>query len=604
MRSQSAVSTASERTTSSNSRIRRRQAETLSSSACARKQESIEAAEDLEWLADHFDELSAEEQAEIAALLEAECRRDASELVTFADLKIRTKDKRIIPFEPNAVQRIYLADLCPRWEEGIFDLRGLRELILKARQQGFSTLILAIFFCITLNEPNTQTIVIAHDRESTQRLFQMVKLFHDRLPEHKKLPTKYASKREFLWPQVNSYFFVGTAGSGEFGRGGTINNVHASEAAFWKDADKIVAGLLESVPVDGNVFVESTANGIGNYYQEEYERSKNGDSIFSDRFFGWFENPEYRLPITGGFVRTEEEEGLAEAYDLDDEQLNWRRWKKKTLREKFEQEYPSNPVEAFLSSGHPYFDRAQLADITQNCPPPIEFDCPEAASRLRRERRFLKVWKTPQPGRGYVISADTAEGLTDKGDPDFDSASVWDAETWEQVAHLHGRWDTHEFGLLLAELGFWYNTALLGIERNNHGHAVINAAMHTANYPPMISGQCRGLYFHEEYDEKKQQKARKPGWPTTPKTKYFALDGLATSILDGDITINSLEMLAELNRFVKLPGGRAGGEASSHDDRVMDAAIGDVLLKLGLWKRTLTPLNIPPASRILGLSRS
>ena len=506
--------------------------------------------------------------------------------VTFTDLKIRTKDKRIITFEPNQVQVKYLDDLCPEWREGKFDLHGLRELILKARQQGFSTLILAIYFCITLNEDNTQTVVIAHDTNSTVLLFQMVKRFYDHLPAEKKLPTKYANRREFLWEDTGSYFFVGTAGSGEFGRGGTINNIHASEVAFWLLGEDIVAGLLQAVPTDGNIFVESTANGIGNYYQTEYELATNGDSVFTPRFFAWFENPEYRLPVTADFKRTEEEESLVAKHGIDDEQICWRRVKVKELRERFPQEYPATPEEAFISSGHPYFDREELALMLTRCADPIQISLPDTGGLLAKAWKDLKVYKAPEAGKCYVISADTAEGLNTSGDSDYDSASVWDAETWEQVAHLHGRWDTHEYGLLLAELGFWYNVALLGIERNNHGHAVINAALHSGGYPAMRPGECRGMYYHEEYDEKKVLKARKPGWPTTTKTKYFALDGLATSILEGDLCINSREMVGELLRYVKLPGGQAGGEAGSHDDRVMDAAIGDVLLKLGLWKIT------------------
>lgn len=505
--------------------------------------------------------------------------------VTFADLKIRTKNKRIITFEPNAVQVKYLDELCPEWRKGIFDLKGLRELILKARQQGFSTLILAIYFCLTLNEDNTQTIVIAHDINSTVLLFQMVKRFYEHLPADKKIPTKYANRREFMWDEIGSYFFVGTAGSGEFGRGGTINNIHASEVAFWSLGEDIVAGLLQAVPTDGNIFVESTANGIGNYYQIEYEAATNGDSVFTPRFFAWFENPEYRLAITAPFVRTDEESALAERFNLDDEQLNWRRVKSKELREKFPQEYPSTQEEAFISSGHPYFDRETITSLLSRCRPALEIDPPTPGSLLARAWKDLAVYIAPVAGRGYILSADTAEGLTAVGDPDYDSASVWDAETYEQVAHLHGRWDTHEFGLLLAELGRWYNNALLGIERNNHGHAVINSAMHSADYPAMQPGTCSGLYFHEEYDARTNVKSHKPGWPTTPKTKYFALDGLASSIATDDMKINSKEMLGELLRYVKLPGGKAGGEAGSHDDRVMDAAIGDALLKLGLWKK-------------------
>jgi hypothetical protein len=158
---------------------------------------------------------------------------------------------------------------------------------------------------------------------------------------------------------------------------------------------------------------------------------------------------------------------------------------------------------------------------------------------------------------------------------------VFDAETWEQVAHLHGKWDTHEWGLMLAELGFWYNTALLGIERNNHGHAVINAALHTAKYPPTHSkGGCHGLYFHQEYDEVKKTSSQRPGWPTTVKTKYFALDGLASSLDERSLKLRSRHTVSELLTFVKLPGGKAGGEGKCHDDAVTSCAIADALLKL------------------------
>ena len=504
--------------------------------------------------------------------------------VTLHDLKIRTKDRRIVTFEPNAIQILYLDEVCPRWREGYYDLAGVRDILLKARQFGFSTLILAILFCQTVNDPNTQTIVIAHDTESTERLFQIVKRFYNYLPAHKKPRAQYANRREYLWPDLDSCFYVGTAGSGNFGRGGTINNVHASEVAFWPHGNDIIVGLLESVPADGNVIFESTANGLGNLFHREYAAAKNGDSIFRPKFFPWFQHLEYRAEAID-FVRSAEEEKLVAKFGLDDEQLAWRRIKAITLRENLPQEYPATDLEAFLTSGYPYFDREKLFEQKANTSAQIECAAPDTSRLLKREWEHIKVWKAPEPNRTYVIGADTAEGLTDGGDSDFDSADVADAETWEQVAHIHGRWDTHEYGLILAELGFWYNTALLGIERNNHGHAVINAARHEGNYPDQVPGACKGMYLHEEYDEQKNVRARKPGWPTTSKTKYFALDGLATSIMEGDNKINCAETLSEMGTFVKKPGGKAGGEGSSHDDRVMSFAITDALLRSGLYKK-------------------
>jgi hypothetical protein len=505
------------------------------------------------------------------------------------DLQIRTKDRRVIPFVPNTVQRAYLDVLLPEWEESPVGLVGRREILLKARQFGFSTLILALLFIDTVTHPHTQTVVIAHDTESTERLFQMVHRFQRLLPAAHQKPTKYSSRRELYWEGIDSYFFVGTAGAGQFGRGGTINNVHGSECAVWPDARDLVSGLLQAVPVDGNVFLETTANGLGNWFSEEYEAAEHGDSAFTPRFHGWQEHEEYQAEPEPGFTVTEKEGTLQQAYGLTLPQLAWRRGKVRELREKFPQEYPANPREAFLTSGNPYFDREYLDQLSALLQGPEH----EPVGALRPALLIpcgahLSIWKPPVEGRRYVIGADTAEGIDEWGDHDFDAADVFDVETWEQVAHLHGRWDTHDYGLLLAALGRWYNTALLCIERNNHGHAVINAAMHAADYPQMRHGEWTGLYLHEEYDEHKKLATRRPGWPTTTKTKFFALDSLASALIDRDLKLHSRQTVGELITFVKLPSGKAGGEGRRHDDRVTSLALTTAMLKLRPGRRENT----------------
>lgn len=511
---------------------------------------------------------------------------DLSSAITLSDLWIRTKDRRLIQFQPNPVQLRYLSELCPDWQAESFRLRGGKEILLKARQEGLSTGILALLFQDTINTPNTTTVVLAHDQESTNKLFRMVQLFYDRLPAHKKPETKYASKREFFWPTLNSTFYVGTAGAKSFGRGDTINNVHASEVAHWPDAKTLLTGLLEAVPEDGNVFIETTANGLGNWYEKEYNLARNGESVFTPRFFAWFEHPDYQSDVPAGFERTAKEEKLASAYDLTDRQLTWYRGKVKVLKEKCPQEYPSNPQEAFLTTGNPYFDRDRLQEMLQalqSDPDLAPITVPDTApARLLAEARkpepTFKIWAEPEPARRYVLSADTAEGITDSGDHDYDCADVIDAETRVQVAQLHGRWDTREFGLLLADLGNWYNVALLAPERNNHGHAVINALIYEAKYPEARSGVGNGLYYHEDYDEYKKSSSRKPGWPTTTKTKTFALDALASSLLNAGIRPRSLLTVEQLLRFVKLGGGKAAGEGGSHDDAVISLSIASALL--------------------------
>lgn len=527
----------------------------------------------------------------------------ADRRITFDDLKIRTKDKKLITFAPNVIQEMYLDQICPGWRDGNYDMHAVMEIILKARQFGFSTLIGVLFFLNTINTPNTNTVVIGYNSRNARALFSMVQTMYRYLPEHKKPVTKYANRTEFYWPELESRYYVGSAETMTFGRGDTIHNLHASEVSFWPDAETLMGGLMESVPADGNAYIETTANGVGDWYHGEYSLAEAGQSVFTARFFPWFRHPEYRRLVSPDFTRTKAEATLAATFGLDDEQLEWARWKRKARKKLFPQEYPSTSAEAFLTSGNPYFDRDFLMELARQLADPAfdplpSVDIPSAqypklaAARTHvfqhdvkgqaavGEMQALSVWETPVPGRQYVIAADTAEGINDRGDHDFDSADVFDAETWTQVAHLHGRWDTHEYGLILAQLGFWYNTALLGVERNNHGHAVINAILYTANYPEARSGHASGLYFHQEYDEKKNPTAMRPGWPVSAQSKFFALDGLATSLTDRDIHLRSRLTVSQLMNYVKKPGGKAGGEGRSHDDCVSSVSIADALLKM------------------------
>jgi hypothetical protein len=366
-----------------------------------------------------------------------------------SDLFIRTKTKKIETFTPNNVQVRYLDSILPRWREGEYHLSGQRDILLKARQFGFSTLILALFFLDTVNNPNTQTVVIAHDADSTERLFQIVRRFYDHLPEATRPKTRYANRKELLWPALDSSFFVGTAGAKGFGRGGTINNVHMSEVAFWPDAETLVAGLLQAVPADGNVFAETTANGLGNWFYTEYQTAKRGASTFTPRFFGWHEHREYRTE-TPALERSEEEQAASDTLGLDDEQLAWRRGKVRELKELFPQEYPASDSEAFLTSGNPYFDRARIKALIDALESkefdPIRVVIPPHLERLSKaySEGWLKVWAPPVPGRTYAIGADTAEGLTDAGERDFDSAEVAERGSRVQVAHLHGLRSDHQ----------------------------------------------------------------------------------------------------------------------------------------------------------------
>src|SRR4030095_6822301 len=228
------------------------------------------------------------------------------------DLKIRSKERLLMTFQPNEVQSAYLKQLehdYPGFHvaTNALSLKGAREDVLKARQQGFSTLLLAIIFLDTINNPLTQSIIVADNGERWEMLFRICHRFWEHLPPERRPKKKASTKREMEFTDLDSIISVGTAGQGTVGRGGTINNCLMSERAWWVDVHMVESGLLEAIPSHGNVFRETTANGLNDYYRERMEEHR-GESEFKPRFFGWNLTKEYALPAPDDFRPTSEEE--------------------------------------------------------------------------------------------------------------------------------------------------------------------------------------------------------------------------------------------------------------------------------------------------------
>ena len=268
-------------------------------------------------------------------------------------------------------------------------------------------------------------------------------------------PPSRSNRREYFWPKLNSHFYVGTAGSLAFGRGMTINNVHASELAFWPRPEEALIALMEAVPKEGGrIIVESTANGVGNFFHDFWIAAGEGRNGFQQQFYVWFEDPTYRLPGDPIGKLTADEQTLQQQYELDDDQIRWRRTTVERLRGSFAQEYPEDDVTCFLTSGRMVFDLPAL----QRAAARIQSEGSAQRGTFLPDRRggqlavgpaTLLIWRQPQEGRSYVIGADVGEGLADGDAP---CAIVLDHESGEQVAELHGRVPPERFAYLLHAL--------------------------------------------------------------------------------------------------------------------------------------------------------
>jgi len=492
---------------------------------------------------------------------------------------IRDKDRRTVPLHLNPAQDDY------------YRHRTQRDLILKPRQMGFTTIICALFLADCLLRGNTHAVIVAHTIESAETIFEIVRFVWHNLPAwwHENHPATRESSTELFWESLNSRFSVGTAGSLAFGRGQTINCLLCSEVAHWRKPQEALTALFAAVPASGYVVLESTPNGVGNYFYDLWQAASKADSAFTPQFYVWWEDPSYRIAGLPLGPLTKEERDLQEQYSLTEDQLRWRREKQRELREKFPQEYPEDPHRCFLVTGSCCFSVARLMEmraeaaswpgrtIEQPIPYHIWYQTgKQQAGLINPLPGRLTIWKEAEEGRHYVIGADVAAGL-ESGN--YSAAVVLDQATGEQVAEFHGRPRPDMFAHLLSALAARYRMPWLGVESNNHGGTTLHVLRHQLYYPRL----------HYYYDRLRGGKPE-PGWPTNSRTKPRMIDDLAAAIADRKILIRSPWLIDECLTFVSRDG-EMGAEEGKYDDLVIAAAIG---WQIGLVPRPRGTTIRPP----------
>lgn len=271
-------------------------------------------------------------------------------------LFIRTKAGAVEPFKLNDAQK-YIHE---RLEEQRARLGYIRAIILKGRQQGCSTYVEGRFVWRTTHRRGCQAFILTHEEEATKNLFQMAKRYYEHLPAPVKPAINASNDKSLNFGLLDSGYRIGTAGNKSVGRSMTNQLFHGSEVAFWPNAAEHAKGILQTVPSEREteVIYESTANGLGNFFHQQWKLAESGQSEFIAIFVPWFWQTEYRKPTAADFQRSDEEETLAQQYSLDNMQLQWRRDKIVELSadgqdggKAFKQEYPCNAAEAFQFTG-------------------------------------------------------------------------------------------------------------------------------------------------------------------------------------------------------------------------------------------------------------
>ena len=271
-------------------------------------------------------------------------------------LKIRTKGGEILPLQLNRIQK----HLHEKLEEQLEATGRIRANVLKGRQMGCSSYVEGRFYWRVTHRKGVRAFILTHEDEATKNLFEMATRFHEHNNSIMKPSTGASNARELSFDRLDSGYRVGTARTTGVGRSATLQYFHGSEVAFWPHAETHAKGVMQAIPdADGTeVIRESTANGVGNYFHQQWKKAEAGEGDYINVFLPWFWQDEYRRDTGEGFRRDDIEQELMDQYGIDESQLAWRRQKIVDLsvsgadgEASFKQEYPCNAAEAFQMTG-------------------------------------------------------------------------------------------------------------------------------------------------------------------------------------------------------------------------------------------------------------
>ena len=226
------------------------------------------------------------------------------------------------------------------------------------------------------------------------------------------------SQSEIVFPKRDSNYYIGTAGQKAFGRGDTVQRAHLSEAAFYDSLERILAGIEEAVGLRGQIDIETTANGSGEF-KDMWYNAKQGKSSYVPIFIPWFIDDEYSSdqlsardienmsPAIQELLKIPDADFMAGLsfdekrlianikkewnIELTAGQLKWRTYKIWDKADLFYQEYPEDDVSCFLQTGRSVFGKI-IVDITKKIPIDKPNSIPqEEMNKLKKETLYAAI---------------------------------------------------------------------------------------------------------------------------------------------------------------------------------------------------------------------
>lgn len=517
---------------------------------------------------------------------------------------VTIKDKlsgRNVPLVLNRPQRRLLGVMEDQRTAGL----PVRVILLKARQWGGSTLVqMYLAWMQLVRHKGWNSLICGHLHATSKSIKRMYNLLLRHYPRELWPEGDRVSRFAKLEGQPNvqqiaerdCLVLTGSSRSEDAVRGYDIAMAHLSEVAFWQSSamhspDEVVRSVCGSIALEPEtvIVLESTANGVGDYFHDEWLRAMMGRSDKVPVFVPWHEIGIYTLEVDDPMALWQEMDDYERELWNDGctlEQVNWYHHKRREYRkhEMMMAEYPTSDSEAFATSGHNPFPREHLDNLEQGClrQPVLVGDIQadgqsgeQAKSNIhlvKASNGLLKVWDLPELNMPvktrYMVVVDVG-GRADSSD--YSVIAVWRMRSPDRKAAIVAQWRGHidhdELAWKAMQLAKYYNNAVLVVESNTLTNEAARAG--ESDYILERVNRVYGCVY--------QRAPRKFGFHTNVKTKGKAVAALIAALRDGNYVERDQDAVNEM-RFYEEHNGRYGARKGKHDDILMTRAIGLYLM--------------------------
>jgi hypothetical protein len=493
--------------------------------------------------------------------------------------------------------------------------KQVRLMILKARQLGISTQVLALQLARAVLYPNSVSFTLSKDKEqSATNLLDQIRYHHSHLPDWLRPMIRLDNrshidfsnpepKTRAINPGLQSKMYIDSGDNPNAGRSFTASFAHFSEFAMYNNPERSLTSMMNAMSgvKDSVAIIESTAQGAAGLFYEMWQDATNGKSEegWMPIFIPFWVNPEY---CHHNLSQKQEEHILSSLneyekewviqYRLNPGQISW-------VREriaidchgsvgKFLEEYAPNAEECFLVQGDSVFPK----DRVRNYASKIKYDYPPGQrGRLARsngrvgfakdDKGPLIIWEFPVASRTYAMGADPCSGIRGEieklsneekrklgrgGDLDYSAIEVIHIagkNSYVQVAEYCSGADYEELAEQCILLGEFYNRAILMPESNGVGHALVKSLRH--RYP--------NLGHYERADKRKVEISKYLGWDSSPKSMALLKQKLISVINNEQILIHSEALVREMTTFIYRKDGKMEHAPGTHDDRLISLGL-------------------------------